>query len=94
MPPEQTRIEGALEPGGAQLAGVRMPAHGERRPMTRRVAEFPDRRGHTEDAQVLPAARARYDDVILGLRTEMAAALHEGLAPRADRVLLVTWPMR
>jgi hypothetical protein len=63
--------------------------------MTCRVPEISDRRGptETEDAQVLPAARARYDDVIPGLGTEMAATLPEGLAARADRVLAVTWPM-
>lgn len=61
--------------------------------MTRSVPEFSDRRGHTEDAQVLPAARVRYDAVILGLGTEMAAPLHEGLAAWADRMLVVTWPM-
>src|SRR5207248_3063706 len=91
--PGQPRVQGALEPGGAHLAGVGMLAHGEHSLMTRRVPELPDRRGHTEDAQVLPAARVGYDEVILGLGTEMAATLHEGLAARADRVLVVTWPM-
>lgn len=50
-----------------------------------------------EDPETLHAlvrlARSRYDDVILDLGTETATTLHEGLAARADRVLVVTWPM-
>src|SRR5207245_8911625 len=91
--PGQPRVQGALERGGAHLAGAGMPAHGEHNPMTRRVPELSDRCGRTEYAQVVPAARARHDAVRRDLGTETAATLHEGPDARADRVLVVTWPM-
>jgi hypothetical protein len=57
--------------------------------MTRSVPKLPARRGHTEEAQVVPAAWSRSDAVSLDLGTETATTLHAGLAVRADRMLVV-----
>lgn len=47
--------------------------------------------GDTLDA-LIHLLRARYDDVIMDLGTDTTNAIHEGLAARADLLLVVTWP--
>ncbi len=41
---------------------------------------------------LLHLLRERYDDVVIDLGTDTTNAVHEGLAARADLLLVVTWP--